>query len=101
METQGTWVSGLGTWYSVQLTGSRRPWQAAVTDSPALVPSQRRGAVLEKQLPPLVEDGRIQAQLFTRTGRRRLLDQTPPRDGDLLLCGAVLWRFLAEDPLPC
>ena len=56
-------------------------------------PLQRRGTVLEKQLLPVVEDGRIQAQLVTQIGDRCPLDQMPLQDGNLLLRSVVVSRL--------
>lgn len=46
--------------------------------------------VLEEQLLPGVEDGRVQAQLVTQIGDRHPLQQMPLEDGHLLLRSVVL-----------
>ncbi|KKK90336.1 hypothetical protein LCGC14_2724030, partial [marine sediment metagenome] len=55
----------------------------------AVHPIECRSVVFEEQFLPLVEDVRIQAQLVTRIGDRRLFDQMPLQDGNLLLCSGV------------
>jgi hypothetical protein len=56
--------------------------------------------VLEELFLPAVQNGWLEPQLVTQLRDRLLVQQMPPQDGDLFLCGVVLsWLLQAFSPL--